>query len=404
MESNKQSSISNKMQNFGLVGLSAIEQNLWWALASQIKDKGTSTITLSREEIYTVSNYSASNRSIERFRKDMRSMGRKIVSLNTGFTEIDQNTGETADVMFSIFPVYKVYDEKIVVKVSEYFEPWFNNLNKNFTLIDFSIVVRLRSKYSKELYRLLMQYRNSPNGSDKFPGHWIIKYDKFRELFGVPKRYNLYDLKNKILYPAMEELTKKNKNQWAPLLRIKMTVKYEMGSKRKIDTLIFDYKVSESPRKLIAAVEKQEEIFHKNLSDVSTKAIINSSAPFKNGYVDGQNMNAEKFKKWLDSINFYNSAKNNEYFNVRSTAKKHLINAYSELVLSDTSGTWTNMIFLACVEFVIKRDKMMYTDNIEDSYNKIKGIMLVTDLFDTNIINAFSDNELDELHDFLNIN
>ena len=59
--------IDNRLNNFGMRGLSAIEQNLWWTLAKLIKDKGTNSLKFSRLELESLSGFYLSNKSKKSF-------------------------------------------------------------------------------------------------------------------------------------------------------------------------------------------------------------------------------------------------------------------------------------------------------------------------------------------------
>ena len=87
MKKNNEVRFDNRLSNFGLKGLSNLEQNLWWTLARLIKDRGTDAIFISLSEIERISGYSGDTLRTQSFVKNMRTMGSKIVSLNTNFYE-----------------------------------------------------------------------------------------------------------------------------------------------------------------------------------------------------------------------------------------------------------------------------------------------------------------------------
>lgn len=67
---------------------------------------------------------------------------------------------------------------------------------KNYTIIQLDEYVSLKSRYAKELYRLLRQFRHT--------GILLIKKDSLITALQPPKSYNEYDLIRKVLIPAIE--------------------------------------------------------------------------------------------------------------------------------------------------------------------------------------------------------
>ena len=76
--------MDNRLSNFGIRNLSLIEQNLWWSISRLIKDKGTQELTFTRKQIDKISGYDERSLRSNDFVKNMKDMGRKIVSINTG--------------------------------------------------------------------------------------------------------------------------------------------------------------------------------------------------------------------------------------------------------------------------------------------------------------------------------
>lgn len=67
---------------------------------------------------------------------------------------------------------------------------------QEYTIIELDEYLELPSVYSKELYRLLRQFRHT--------GLLLIKKDDFRNLLKPPKSYNEYDFIRKVVNPAIE--------------------------------------------------------------------------------------------------------------------------------------------------------------------------------------------------------
>ena len=184
----------------------------------------------------------------------------------------------------------------------------------------------------------------------------------------VPGSYYMRDLKKIIIEPAMTELLKKNEDNWSPLEYLDVQYILKKGSKKKVEKIEFTFKQSTPNEKLVneSAAHKEELLPVGYI--VNTKSYENN---FENGYLPGQNSPTKGFKSWLKHEGFFNL--NDEYFDMRSTAKKSLISIYKEKVIDNKSKAWTDMRFFASAYSVVKSNKAMTTWNIEDAYAEIRG-------------------------------
>ncbi len=352
--------LDNRLSNFGIRNLNVIEQNLWWSIVRLIKDKGTNKLHFSRDDIEFISTYVFLNKSSQDFVKDMKSMGHKIVSINTELYDTERKKW----IIFSLFPVFEVDEYGLDIQVSEYFNTWFNDIQKNFTRIDLSVLIGLKSSYSKELYRFLMRWKNLRK-DNIYPGFWSVDINEFRRLLCIPVSYTRSDLERKILEPAKNELTKKNIDGWAPLEYLDIKLINQPGSKRKIKKIEFTFKQGELIEKLPDSVLLSTETITTKLQD--TKAYSNN---FENGYIPGKNSPTKVFKSWLAEVNLFKD--NDEYFEMRSKSKTDLMSIYKSKVIDSDNKYWTDMRFFASAYSVIINDKAMTSWNIEDAYSEIR--------------------------------
>ena len=204
--------IDNRMTAFGLKDLTSREQNIWWTIVKLIYNKGTDELTLLRSEIESISGYKSlkerdsNGNYVDKFIYEMKVLGKKLLSLNTEI--IDNETNEC--VLFTIFPVFKVDSNCIHIRVSEYFSPWFNDLKLNYTRLDLTVMLGLKSNYAKNLYRYLIRWQNYKTDDTDFPGCWIVDVDRFRNLMDIPKTYNNNDIFRRVIEPSLKELEKKD--------------------------------------------------------------------------------------------------------------------------------------------------------------------------------------------------
>jgi len=108
---------------------------------------------------------------------------------------------ETEFTEFVLFTKYKVSAKKqdVTIAVNEEFSYILNELTSNFTRFELNEFVSLQSKYSKNLYRLLKQFRST--------GQVYFTLEEFKLKLDIPKSYALCDINKKVLTPIKEELT-----------------------------------------------------------------------------------------------------------------------------------------------------------------------------------------------------
>ena len=87
----------------------------------------------------------------------------------------------------------------ISLTINPRFEYLINQLINNFTRFELAEFIALSGKYTKTLYRLLKQFRQT--------GSRIFKWDEFLEIMDIPDSYRQIDIDQQILKPALRELT-----------------------------------------------------------------------------------------------------------------------------------------------------------------------------------------------------
>lgn len=182
----------NDMNSVNFHGFNAVELDLLLSICSKVRDEGTKTVVYSFDELRDLSQYTAT--STKSFIKDLRNTYQKLIRLTfcigteTEFTE------------FVLFTEYKVsaQNQEVTISVNEKFSYILNELTSNFTRFELNEFVALQSKYAKNLYRLLKQYRST--GKVYFP------ITDFLEKLDIPKSYAMRDINRKVLEPIKLEL------------------------------------------------------------------------------------------------------------------------------------------------------------------------------------------------------
>lgn len=222
---------NNYMNSLKFTGFTVTDFNFLMALCSRMRDKETNKITFSFSELRSITEYKKSN-SIRQFVTDIKKMNDKLMKITCSLKT------ETEIIMFVLFPTFiiNLNEQTLTIAVNEHFKFVLNELVKNFTRFDLNEFVKLDSKYSKTLYRLLKQF--------KMTGKYEIKLDDFRKRMDCPVSYSTKYIMDKIIKPSLEEL------QYY-FTDLKCTVQYAHKRGRPVEGYIFTFE----PEKLVQTEE-----------------------------------------------------------------------------------------------------------------------------------------------------
>lgn len=183
----------NKVNTLSLTGFTAVELNLFMLLCAKTKDKGQELIELDYVELKNL--LGLEKQADKYFHDELYKMSAKLTKINGNFKN------DRKFVAFNLFSTFSgdLDTRTLTVRVNIDFQFLLNELAKNFTRFELSEFVQLESKYSKNLYRLLKQYRRT--------GTYRVEADKFRELMDCPKSYqNMYFMRDCVSV-AVKELS-----------------------------------------------------------------------------------------------------------------------------------------------------------------------------------------------------
>lgn len=185
----------NQMNNLKFRNFTAIEFDLLMTICSKMREKETDTIIFTFEQLQKLSKYDY-HQGMEKFVKDLKSTYNKLIKLDFSYCP-----DEDRFIQFVLFTWYEINKSKktIEVGVNPKFTWVLNNLTSKFTRFELDEFLGLKSKYSKDIYRLCKQYRAT--------GVWRISVKEFRELLDIPESYSISMLEARVLQPAMQELS-----------------------------------------------------------------------------------------------------------------------------------------------------------------------------------------------------
>lgn len=223
---------NNQMNEVNFKDFSPTELDLLMTICSKMKEKGLETIEFSFEQLKKISNYD-STKSTKRFIKDLEKTYDKLIKLNF---KIGDDVNFTKFVLFNEYTV-KGDNGTVTIGVNPKFYFVLNELTSHFTRFELQEFIDLKSKYSKECYRRLKQFKSK--------GKWIVEIEEFRRILDIPNSYKFCEINRSVLTPIIKELTPLFKN--LQIEKIKKKGPYS-GRGNKITRIIFTFeKEDETP-------------------------------------------------------------------------------------------------------------------------------------------------------------
>lgn len=169
------------------------ELNIFFSICAFMKDKGDSTITFSYDEIKQMANLNVPTNQV--FEELLESTYDKLLQLKIGY--VNKDIVEK----FILFTGYKINktDKLVYITINAQYQYILNELSKNFTVFELQEFNSLVSSYSKNMFRLLKQYKST--------GFYKVSIEEFRRLLDIPESYNMSKISVKVIDPIEKELS-----------------------------------------------------------------------------------------------------------------------------------------------------------------------------------------------------
>ncbi|PDW45493.1 replication A protein [Helicobacter pylori] len=198
----------NNANKVNLGKLSEREANLLFAIFQRLKDQGNTLIRFEPQDLKRMIMVK-SNLTNRQLLQVLKNLLDNISGANFWIIREHVENGEiyedhTSYMLFKQFEI-RIHKptqtiEYLEVQLNDSYQYLLNNLGMggqytSFKLLEFQ---RVRGKYAKTLYRLLKQYKST--------GILSVEWSQFRELLDIPKDYEMRNIDQKVLTPALKEL------------------------------------------------------------------------------------------------------------------------------------------------------------------------------------------------------
>lgn len=194
----------NDMNKLKFGNFTKVSMNFFMALCYFMKNKGTTHFKISFDELKERSNYRPAKD--HDFLSDLDYMTDQMLEVNSKIIE-KKPSGKRRIFKFDLFPYFDIDEdsETLEVGVNERFT-WLLNEFDHYTSIDLEEIVSFKSKYTKNLFRLIRQWKS--RGELRISGTDNIQ--EFREKIGVKDTYSNAEMNRRCLAPSVQEINDSN--------------------------------------------------------------------------------------------------------------------------------------------------------------------------------------------------
>ena len=154
----------NDLNQITLKGLNARESNVFFAICAIMKDHGLNELTLSFNDLKRISNITVIDES--ELISIIKETYQKLIRV-AAYYETDTTFGG-----FILFDKFEgnIITKQVTISVNPKFAYMINELTQNFTVMQLREYTELQSKYTKNLYRQLQQFKKT--------GIYIVEIDR----------------------------------------------------------------------------------------------------------------------------------------------------------------------------------------------------------------------------------
>ena len=183
----------NELNTLRIKNFRSIDWDMFVAISAQMYEQGDEVMVFSLSDLAFCCGYTQYN--YDDFMVDLKMMNQKLLEA------IGEVVVEDEEMQFNLFSTFSINKAKhtLRVRVNPDYMHLYNAIQGNFTMFELKEFISLNSKYSKQIYRLLKQFRST--------GMYRVGMNDFKELLGISSKYRTRDIISKILAPSVAELS-----------------------------------------------------------------------------------------------------------------------------------------------------------------------------------------------------
>ena len=246
----------NEMNKLQLGNLSKKSMDIFMALCFKMKNRGVKHIVMDFSEVKNLSGYKHNGDKDKNFIIDIESMTDPLLSVNSKIIA-KKKDGKTVIYKFDLFPTFIINEstQTLEVGVNPDFQ-WLLNEFENYTSLDLEEIVAFKSKYTKNLYRLLRQWKSVGklivgNGGQE------PSIEDFRKKIGVKDSYTTKEMLRSCIDVAVREINASD----GSIKNLKYEKKYANRRGRPLTQIIFTWKKKGAKQKKVDDITAESVYF-----------------------------------------------------------------------------------------------------------------------------------------------
>ena len=213
--------------------LSQIEQDIFFSITSEFTKTKSRSVIMTPKVIRSKAKLDKTYRPSEII-KFIDCVSKKLSQITFS---VRKDNKRILGSLFSLFIIDEITGET-EVKLNSDFLNYFADIPISFTQFELEQFVLLKSKYSKILFRYLMDLKNfTHNSNSEGYKYWKIDFDDFKKLMSFPKSY-----KSSVILDVLEKSVEEISNT-IYFKDLKVSREYGKGRGRPIKNLLFTYQL-----------------------------------------------------------------------------------------------------------------------------------------------------------------
>lgn len=186
----------SRMNKVYFEGFSKKELNIFMAICAEVKEHGDELVIINVAKFKEEAAFTSGGSSVD-FYTVIKTLSQKLAKIHVQFERLKDGLRRTEiGNVFSTLTYDEADYENLYVRVNPDYTWVFNEFDC-YTSFDLECFTRLHGKYSKNLYRLLRQYKKGEM--------YVVEVEKLRKLLDIPETVPIKKYKP-ILLDAMEEI------------------------------------------------------------------------------------------------------------------------------------------------------------------------------------------------------
>lgn len=262
----------NDLNEISMKSWNSEEMDFFFSIIYKIKNLGTKEVSFDTDEIKELADF---NDKTSRWVNILKGVAEKVINIKY----IEQTEDKIHYFMlFQEFTI-DISKKQVSLKVSDRFDYIVNKIQANFTVFELSEFTRLKSTYSKTMYRNLKQWKSI--------GKKEYTIEQFRSILEIPDSYDSGKINSRVINQIRKELP-----AYFEDLKIKTIKSNKKGTPITGFCFTWEPQISSKPKFIADKYKKEAE--EKKRKESLKNRDIDKNSPEMNALIERLNKKGDK--------------------------------------------------------------------------------------------------------------